>query len=99
MEKEYIDREGIIELAAKLKPRFAPLHRLVLEAFVYAIRDIPNAEVEPVTYAEWKPYTEYYADDYSECNTRKVWTCSKCGRLEKYKEPYCNCGAKMVGGE
>lgn len=49
--------------------------------------------------AEWKPYTEYYADDYSECNTRKVWTCSRCGRLEKYKEPYCNCGARMTGGE
>ena len=45
--------------------------------------------------AEWKPYTEYYADDYSECNTRRVWSCSRCGRLEKYKEPYCNCGAKM----
>ena len=46
--------------------------------------------------AEWKPYTEYYADDYSECNTRKVWACSRCGRLEKQKEPYCNCGAKMI---
>lgn len=44
---------------------------------------------------EWKPYTEYYADDYSECNTRKVWTCSLCGRIEKYQQPYCHCGAKM----
>ncbi len=48
---------------------------------------------------EWWPYTEYYADDYSECNTRKVFTCSRCGRLEKYKEPYCNCGAKMKVGD
>lgn len=50
----------------------------------------------PFKEAEWEPYTEYYADDYSECNTRKVWSCSRCGRLEKYKEPYCNCGAKMT---
>lgn len=49
--------------------------------------------------AEWCPYTEYYADDYSECNTRKVFACSRCGRLEKYKEPYCNCGAKMKVGD
>lgn len=43
----------------------------------------------------WKPYKEYYADEYSECNTRNVWTCSICGRIEQYKQPYCNCGAKM----
>ena len=96
MEKEYIEREEIIELATKLKPRFAPLHRLVLEAFVYAVKDIPNAEVDPIKHGEWLPYTEYYDDDYSECNMRKVWACSRCGRLEKYKEPYCNCGAKMI---
>jgi hypothetical protein len=65
--------------------------------------DLPNVEEHCRNYlskqveAQWKPYTEYYADDYSECNTRKVWACSRCGRLEKQKEPYCNCGAKMVG--
>ena len=98
MKNEYLEREIIIEHAAKIKSRFAPLHRPVIEAFVYSLKDLPNAEVEPVKYGEWLPYTEYYADDYSECNTRKVWTCSRCGRLEKYKEPYCNCGAKMTGG-
>lgn len=45
--------------------------------------------------AEWITDIEYYADDYSECNTRKVFTCSRCGRFEKYEQPYCNCGAKM----
>lgn len=25
--------------------------------------------------------------------------CSVCGRVEKRKEPYCNCGAKMDNGE
>jgi hypothetical protein len=47
---------------------------------------------------EWVEDTEYYDDDYSECNVRKVFVCSKCGRTEKRKEPYCNCGAKMKGG-
>ncbi len=53
-------------------------------------------ELEEPKQGQWVPYTEYYADDYSECNTRKVFTCSLCGRLEKHKEPYCNCGAKMI---
>lgn len=57
----------------------------------------PTADVVEVKHGELKPYNEYYDDEYSECNVRKVYACSICGRLEKYKEPYCNCGAKMDG--
>lgn len=46
---------------------------------------------------EWIEETEYYSDDYSECNTRKVFACSRCGRTKTRKQPYCNCGAKMKG--
>ena len=63
------------------------------------IDSISGADVAPVVHGEWKEETEYYADDYSECNTRKVWACSLCGRTEKIKQPYCNCGAKMDGGK
>lgn len=52
-------------------------------------------EVEPVRHGQWRIETEYYDDEYSECNTRKVFACSLCGRTEKTKQPYCNCGAKM----
>ena len=48
---------------------------------------------------EWIEETEYYSDDYSECNTRKVFAYSRCGRTETRKQPYCNCGAKMTKGE
>ena len=47
--------------------------------------------------AEWREEIEYYDDEYSECNIRKVLACTRCGRTEKYEQPYCNCGAKMVG--
>ena len=57
----------------------------------------PTADVVEVKHGEWKPYNEYYDDEYSECNVRRVWACSICGRLEEYKESYCNCGAKMDG--
>lgn len=48
---------------------------------------------------EWIEETEYYSDDYSERNTRKVFACSRCGRTETRKQLYCNCGAKMTKGE
>lgn len=58
----------------------------------------PAADVIEVRHGVWREETEYYDDDYSECNVRKVYACSLCGRTEKRKEPYCNCGAKMDGG-
>lgn len=48
---------------------------------------------------EWKEETEYYDDEYSECNVRRVFVCSICGRTELRKQPYCNCGADMRGGK
>ena len=69
-----------------------------LPALVVRVLDKqPTADVVEVRHGEWKVDTEYYADDYSECNVRKVFRCSICGRTEMRKEPYCNCGAKMDG--
>lgn len=51
--------------------------------------------IQPI--AEWREEVEYYDDEYSECNIRKVLACTRCGRIEKYEQPYCNCKAKMVG--
>lgn len=67
--------------------------------FVYA-EDIDNskiADVYEVRHGYWKEETEYYDDEYSECNVRKVFACSICGRTERNRDPYCNCGAKMDG--
>lgn len=52
-------------------------------------------DVEKVRHGYWKEETEYYDDDWGECNVREVFECSLCGRTERRKEPYCNCGAKM----
>ena len=30
---------------------------------------------------------------------KRTYFCSKCGLREKWKWPYCHCGAKMDGGE
>ena len=59
---------------------------------------IYNAGYRKQVVAEWEEDTEIYDDDSGEYNMRMVFVCSKCGRVEKQKEPYCNCGAKMKGG-
>lgn len=60
---------------------------------------LPTADATEVKHGRWIEETEYYDDDYSECNVRKIFVCSLCGRTEKQKEPYCNCGAKMDEGD
>lgn len=52
---------------------------------------------------EWLPDMEWF--DEEEGISKKAgfyqtgWKCSLCGRNEHKKEPYCNCGARMKGGE
>jgi hypothetical protein len=44
----------------------------------------------------------YWIEDYvyaADPHDRLRYKCSMCGRTEEYKEPYCNCGAKMDGGK
>ncbi len=69
------------------------------EAVIEYAENLPIADVEEVRHGYWREETEYYDDEYSDCNMRKVFACSVCGRTEKYKQPYCNCGAKMNGGK
>ena len=42
---------------------------------------------------------EYDAEDNLILHDCVINKCSVCGRVEKRKEPYCNCGAKMDNGE
>lgn len=35
-------------------------------------------------------------DEDGECNIKKTFTCSVCGKTENYPYPFCNCGAKMM---
>lgn len=42
-------------------------------------------EAEWLVYRERTPFGKVYC------------VCSRCGRIEYKKEPYCNCGAKMKG--
>lgn len=56
---------------------------------------INGVTFEKQQYAHWVDDTEYYDDEYSECNVRHVNKCSRCGRTFQDKPPRCNCGALM----
>ena len=45
-----------------------------------------QSEGEWIEHRETRPYTEVF------------YICSKCGRKEFQKEPYCHCGARMKDG-
>jgi hypothetical protein len=83
--KKYLNRDDVIDLL----PLFSKERAKVMK--------LPIADVVEMRHGEWREEVEYYDDEYSECNTRIVFACSLCGRTEKSKQPYCNCGAKMDG--
>ena len=66
------------------------------------IMEQPAADVAEVRHGEWKCTTRApkRVDGYYHWGAplETIFVCSECGRAEKNKEPYCNCGAKMDGG-
>lgn len=46
--------------------------------------------------AEWIPIIDE-PTPLRECAILSGYECSECGRYEKEKQPYCNCGARMKG--
>lgn len=57
------------------------------------IENAPTIEAEPVRHGRWIKKQE--KDTFA--GYLYSYKCSECGRIEKCKEPYCNCGAKMDG--
>ena len=100
MNNEYIERKEVFNLANKLKSEFAPLHRLVIDAFVYSINNnIPSVDVVEVRHGKWISASKKQGVQIG-------MKCSLCGARIKYSEffngnhNYCHkCGAKMDGGK
>ena len=63
------------------------------------IEEMPSEDVELVRYAHWK---KMYVFDHkldqhdNPFPTKLVYECSVCERQEERREPYCNCGCKMI---
>lgn len=88
--KEYIERQEVYSEINKL-----PLTEDAAMEILWAIDDIPTADVRPERHGKWIKKRSIYAQ------TGKFFECSCCGRqIETLSGElnYCpNCGAKMDG--
>ena len=90
----YISIEDIEKYKEEVRDYFAPLHREVINAFVYGlVAKLSPANVEEVRPGKWI--------DISVAPDKIYWKCSACGKetdLPNYEKVcFCfNCGAKMI---
>ena len=57
------------------------------------IEAIQPADVAPVRHGQWISFL-----DGDHIMPERYYRCSRCGRVESSRQPYCHCGAKMDGG-
>ena len=94
-EKEYIDRKALVE---RLKKEECDCE------WLWAILDIPAADVAPVKHGHWKKGKGYERPTENGFVHDDRYFCDYCGWGcccdTKLDFRYCpNCGAKMDGGE
>lgn len=91
----YLSIEDIQKFKEEIRDNFAPLHREVINAFVYGLSQLTPADVEPVRYGKWISAS-------TKPGVNAGMKCSECKARISYSEHfngqhlYCHkCGAKM----
>lgn len=79
---EYIKRKTVIDLITRRYEN--------PEICTQEINSIPAADVAPVVYGRW---ISFLGGDH--IMPERYYRCSRCGRVESRRQPYCHCGAKM----
>lgn len=93
---EYIEREAIEKFiedglnTSDMAKRFG--HDAI--EIMAEVHYMPAADVAPVVHGKW-----IARSDKGIISMTHPYMCSRCWRVEMDKEPYCNCGAKMDGGD
>lgn len=94
---EYIKREAAVKVADKYglaNGSALGRHTGLADCIASEIADIPAADVAPVVHARWVSFL-----DGDHIMPERYYRCSRCGRVESRRQPYCHCGAKMDGGD
>ena len=98
----YIEFEAVQRIMEDLKIEFSPSKWCLIDVASYHILQLPTTEIR---HGEWVEQVKETLipvefDSNGDPILHKVieYKCSLCGRLEGKKEPYCNCGTKMDGG-
>lgn len=96
MKENYISLTDIFKYRDDIRDKFAPLHREVINAFVYGLTQLPPAEVEPINYGRWIPASD-------KPGVKIGMKCSECKARITYSEffngnhNYCHkCGVEMI---
>lgn len=95
----YIDADELLRKSFRIEGHFDLPHGKAQNFSAINVTEIlnfPTADVAPVVHGYWIKTANTWTHDYDEAN-KQVYRCSKCGRVEKIQEPFCNCGAKMDG--
>lgn len=88
---EYVTKEQVIDW---YRPYGHTDEPIPFETLVSDLRDMKAADVAPVRHGRW--ITKQEKDTFA--GYLYSYECSECGRVEQCKEPYCNCGVKMMEG-
>lgn len=105
---EFIKTEAAIAIIEEKQKELCPVGRYG-RSYVYgsdrekydawdeiidALENIPAADAVPVVHARWVSFL-----DGDHIMPERYYRCSRCGRVESRRQPYCHCGAKMDGKE
>ena len=88
---EYIEREALREILDGW--RVDDVHGCgLLEDVICEVDAQTAANVAPVVHGRW---ISFLGGDH--IMPERYYRCSRCGRVESRRQPYCHCGAKMDG--
>lgn len=92
---EYIERSAAVKAVLRERsPANSVAQNRKLSIIQRDLLTIPAADVAPVVHGRWISYL-----DGDHIMPERYYRCSRCGRVESRRQPYCHCGAKMDGGE
>lgn len=89
----YIEREAYRDRLADLESWCQDLRKPGLKQALEMLDEAPVADVAPVVHGRWISFL-----DGDHIMPERYYRCSRCGRVESKRQPYCHCGAKMDGG-
>ena len=95
---EYIEREALREILDCWRDAHADVDDVhgcgLLEDVICEVDAQTAADVAPVVHGRWVSFL-----DGDHIMPERYYRCSRCGRVESRRQPYCHCGAKMDGKE
>ena len=93
MADEYIRRDAAMKaVASQYGACRSPAQNRMIDEIRNKIRRMPAADVAEVVHGRWISFL-----DGDHIMPERYYRCSRCGRVESRRQPYCHCGAKMDG--